>query len=56
MSSVAQRVQPRARVEPEDRAQDHLERQRLEARVQRDGLVERPGRDLALGDVLEQAR
>ena len=28
-----------ARVEPEDRAQDHLERERLEARVQRDRLV-----------------
>ena len=52
---VPDRVQPRAGVEPEDRAQDHLERERLEAGVERDRLVERPGRYLALGHLLEQA-
>ena len=51
MSLVAQRVEPLALLEAEHRAQDDLERQRLEARVQRDRLVARPARDLLLGDL-----
>ena len=44
-----------ALVEAEDRAQDDLERQRLQARVQLDRLAGRPARELALGELLHQA-
>jgi hypothetical protein len=47
----AQGVHARARVEPEDRAEDDLERQRLEPRVQGDRGVARPRGDLVLGDL-----
>ena len=55
----AQRVQAWAGVQAEDRAQDHLERERLEARVERHGLPGRPLVQLALGhlgDEVGQAR
>ena len=42
--AVAQGVEPRTRVEPEDRAQDDLERESLHARVERELAVARPAR------------
>ena len=51
----AQLVELRPGGEPEHRAQDDLERQRLRALVQREPLVRAPGGDLALGDVLHHA-
>ena len=53
---VAHRVEAVAGVEPEDRPQDDLERQRLEAAVERGGLVQRPALHLAFGNLLHQAR
>ena len=53
--AVAQRVEAPAGVEPEDSAEDDLERQRLEARVERDRPVARPLGRLALGDLRHQA-
>ena len=44
----AQPLETTARVDPEDRPQDDLERQRLEARVELDRLAARPARHLAL--------
>ena len=48
-------VEARARVEAEDRAEDDLQRQVLEAVVGDHRLVARPALDLALGDVADQA-
>ena len=52
--AVAQAIEPQALVEPEHGAQDDLERQALQARVQRDRLTGRPARDLRLGELLDQ--
>ena len=51
---VAQGVEALARLEPEYRAQDHLERERLEPRMQLERLVARPRGDLALADLRDQ--
>ena len=47
------RAPPRV-IEPEDRLQDHLERDRLEARLQREGLARGPAVDLALGGLRDE--
>jgi hypothetical protein len=52
---VAQLVELRAALEPEDGTQDHLEREPLYARVKRDRLLVRPAGDLALGELGHQA-
>ena len=54
--TVAEGVESLAGVEAEDGAQDDLERQRLEARMQGDRLVLRPARHLALGHLLHEPR
>ena len=53
---VAEGVEPRARVEPEHRPQDHLERERLEARMERHRLVLGPAVHLAPGHLLDEPR
>ena len=54
--AVAQRVQALARLEPEHRPQDHLEREGLQTRMKSHRLVTRPARHLVLGHLLHQAR
>ncbi len=51
---VAQSVEPGARVEPEHRPQDDLEREPLHPRLQRDLAVARPALHLALGHLRHQ--
>ena len=47
--AIAQTLAARVVLDPEDRPQDHLERDRLHARVERELGAQRPGRDGALG-------
>ena len=52
---IAELVEVRALVESEHGAEDDLERQPLEAGMERDRLLERPGVELALGQLGHQA-
>ena len=53
VSSAAQALQPRPLGDAEDDAQDHLQGDRLHARVDRELLAQRPGVDLGVDDLLE---
>jgi hypothetical protein len=53
---LAQRLEPRPLLEAEDGAQDHLERQALQARMHRERLLELPRGDLTLGELGHEPR